>query len=70
MKKHLAKVLSWMCLHTLALAVVLLLAVLAPVRVHGQLSACCAILSAGLGTINSTLVRALVQTRTESAMMD
>jgi hypothetical protein len=56
MKKQLTRVLVWMRLHTLALAVVLLLAVvLTPVRVQGQLSPCCAILSAGLGTINSTL---------------
>jgi hypothetical protein len=56
MKKHLVKVLGWMRLHTLALAIVLLLtAVLTPVQVQGQLSPCCAILSAGLGTINSTL---------------
>src|SRR5260370_33669847 len=56
MKKHLVKVLGWMRLHTLALAIVLLLAaVLAPVQVQGQLSPCCAILSAGLGTINTTL---------------
>jgi hypothetical protein len=56
MKNQLTRVLAWMRLHTLALAVVLLLAVvLTPVRVQGQLSPCCAILSAGLGTINSTL---------------
>src|SRR5216683_7815734 len=42
--------------HTLALAFVLLLAAaLTPLRVQGQVSPCCAILSAGLGTINSTL---------------
>jgi hypothetical protein len=56
MKTHLVKVLGWIRLHTLALAIVLLLTtVLTPVRVQGQLSPCCAILSAGLGTINSTL---------------
>ena len=56
MKKHFITVLGWMRLHTVALALMLLLAaVLTPVRVQGQLSPCCAILSAGLGTINSTL---------------
>ena len=56
MKKFLVKIFRWMRLHTLALAFVLLLAaVMTPVRVQGQVSPCCAILAAGLGTINSTL---------------
>jgi hypothetical protein len=56
MKRHLVKILSWMKLHTIALALLLFVgAVLTPVRVQGQFSPCCAILSAGLGTINSTL---------------
>ena len=56
MKRHLIKFLGWMRLHTIALALLLFAgAVLGPVRVQAQLSPCCAILSAGLGTINSTL---------------
>lgn len=56
MKRHLIKFLGWMRLHTIALALLLFVsAVLGPVRVQAQLSPCCAILSAGLGTINSTL---------------
>jgi hypothetical protein len=56
MKSHLVKIFGWLRLHTVALAVLLFIgAVLAPVRVQGQFSPCCAILSAGLGTINSTL---------------
>jgi hypothetical protein len=56
MKRHLVKILGWMKLHTIALALLLFVgAVLTPVRVQGQFSPCCAILSAGLGTINSTL---------------
>lgn len=56
MKKCFVRVLGWMKLHTLALAFVLLLgSVIAPMRVQGQLSPCCVILSAGLATINSTL---------------
>ena len=56
MKKYLVTFLGWMRLHTLTLAVILLVAtIMTPVRVEGQLSPCCAILSAGLGTINSTL---------------
>jgi len=56
MKLHVIKILGWMRLHTIALALLLSVgAVLAPVRLQGQFSPCCAILSAGLGTINSTL---------------
>src|SRR5260370_12452613 len=56
MKTYLAKIFGWVRLHTMALAVLLLLAaILPPVRVQGQVSLCCAILSAGLGTINTTL---------------
>ena len=56
MKTYLAKIVGWMRLHTMALAVLLLLAaILPPVQVQGQVSPCCAILSAGLGTINTTL---------------
>src|SRR5690242_14118426 len=56
MKKYFVKAIGWMRLHTLALAFVLLLGSLfAPMRVQGQLSPCCVILSAGLATINSTL---------------
>jgi len=56
MKTYLAKIFGWVRLHTMALAVLLLLAaILPPVQVQGQVSPCCAILSAGLGTINSTL---------------
>jgi hypothetical protein len=56
MKRHFVRVLGWMRPHTLALALVLLLgAVMTPVRVQSQVSPCCAILSAGLATINSTL---------------
>jgi hypothetical protein len=56
MKSHLVKIFGWLRLHTVALAILLFVgAVLAPVRVQGQFSPCCAILSAGLGTINSTL---------------
>jgi hypothetical protein len=56
MKTYLVKIFGWIRLHNVALACLLLLAaVTTPVRVQGQLSPCCAILSAGLGTINSTL---------------
>ncbi|HYM06074.1 MAG TPA: hypothetical protein VEU11_05895 [Terriglobales bacterium] len=56
MKKHFLRVLGWMRLHTLALALVLLLgAVMTPVGVQSQISPCCTILAAGLATINSTL---------------
>src|SRR5260370_41375899 len=56
MKTYLAKIFGWMRLHTMALAVLLLLAaILPPVQVQGQISPCCAVLSAGLGTINTTL---------------
>src|SRR5215468_8493302 len=56
MKTHFTKILGWVRLHTVALAVLLFLAaVVTPVQVQGQFSPCCAILSAGLGTINSTL---------------
>jgi hypothetical protein len=56
MKTYLAKIFGWVRLHTMALAVLLLLAaLLPPVQVQGQISPCCAILSAGLGTINTTL---------------
>lgn len=56
MKNYHVKVFGWMRRHTLALAFVLLLAAaMTPLRVQGQVSPCCAILSAGLGTINSTL---------------
>ena len=56
MKRHLIKFLGWMRLHTIALALLLFAgAAFGPVRVQAQLSPCCAILSAGLGTINSTL---------------
>ena len=56
MKRHLIKFLGWIRLHTIALALLLFAcAVFGPVRVQAQLSPCCAILSAGLGTINSTL---------------
>jgi hypothetical protein len=56
MKSHLVKIFGWLRIHTVALAILLFVgAVLAPVRVQGQFSPCCAILSAGLGTINSTL---------------
>jgi hypothetical protein len=56
MKTYLAKIFGWVRLHTIALAVLLLLAaILPPVQVQGQISPCCAILSAGLGTINTTL---------------
>jgi hypothetical protein len=55
-KYYHVKVFGWMRRHTLALAFVLLLAAaMTPLRVQGQVSPCCAILSAGLGTINSTL---------------
>src|ERR1035438_10083071 len=47
MKTYLAKIFGWMRLHTMALAVLLLLAaILPPVQVQGQISPCCAILSA------------------------
>ncbi len=56
MRVYLAKIFGWMRLHAVALAAVLLIAtILTPVKVQGQFSPCCAILSAGLGTINSTL---------------
>ena len=56
MKTYFAKIFGWVRLHTMALAVLLLLAaILPPVHVQGQISPCCAILSAGLGTINTTL---------------
>lgn len=56
MKTYFAKIFGWVRLHTMALAVLLLLAaILPPVHVQGQVSPCCAILSAGLGTINTTL---------------
>jgi hypothetical protein len=56
MKAYLAKIFGWVRLHTMALAVLLLLAaILPPAQVQGQISPCCAILSAGLGTINTTL---------------
>jgi hypothetical protein len=56
MRVYLAKIFGWMRLHAIALATVLLIAtILTPVKVQGQFSPCCAILSAGLGTINSTL---------------
>jgi hypothetical protein len=56
MKTYLAKIFGWVRLHSMALAVLLLLAaILPPVQVQGQISPCCAILSAGLGTINTTL---------------
>jgi hypothetical protein len=56
MKNYHVKVFGWMRRHTLVLAFVLLLAAaMTPLRVQGQVSPCCAILSAGLGTINSTL---------------
>ena len=56
MKTYLAKMFGWVRLHTMALAVLLwLAAILPPVQVQGQISPCCAILSAGLGTINTTL---------------
>ena len=55
-KTALIRFFDWMRLHTLALAFLLfLVTVLTPVRVQGQFSPCCAILSAGLGTINTTL---------------
>ena len=56
MRRHLIRFLRWLRLHTVALAILLFVgAVITPVRVQGQFSPCCAILSAGLGTINSTL---------------
>ena len=56
MKTYLAKIFGWVRLHTMALSVLLLLAaILPPVQVQGQSSPCCAVLSAGLGTINTTL---------------
>lgn len=56
MKTYFAKIFGLVRLHTMALAVLLLLAaILPPVHVQGQISPCCAILSAGLGTINTTL---------------
>jgi hypothetical protein len=56
MKTYLAKIFGWVRLHTMALAVLLLLAaILPPDHVQGQVSPCCVILSAGLGTINTTL---------------
>jgi hypothetical protein len=56
MKTHFTRVLCWIRLHTVALAVLLFLAAaVAPVRVQGQFSPCCAILSAGLGTINTAM---------------
>jgi len=55
-KIFLIKICGWMKIHTLALALLLLIAaVLTPVRVQGQFSPCCTILSTGLGTINSSL---------------
>ena len=60
MKTHLVKIFGWMRLHTVALGALLLLAaILTPVQVQGQFSPCCAILSAGLGTINTTLGRVI-----------
>src|SRR5260370_31323988 len=60
MKTHLGRIFGWMRLHTVALGVLLLLAaILTPVQVQGQFSPCCAILSAGLGTINATLGRVI-----------
>src|SRR5215469_2013267 len=56
MKRQVIKLFGWVRLHAIALAVLLFVgAVLTPVRVQGQFSPCCVILSAGLGTINSTL---------------
>ena len=56
MKTYLAKIFGWVRLHTMALSVLLLLAaILPPVQVQGQSSPCCAVLSAGLGTINTAL---------------
>ena len=51
------RICRWGRRHTVLLALVLLLSTLvSPKRVQGQLpSPCCAILAAGLGTINSTL---------------
>ena len=56
MKRNFTRVLGWMRLHTVALAFLLFLtAAVAPVQIQGQLSPCCEILSAGLGTINTTM---------------
>jgi hypothetical protein len=51
----------WIRRHTVLAAMVLLLtAVVAPRKVQGQLpSPCCAILAAGLGTINSSLINVI-----------
>jgi hypothetical protein len=56
MRQHLIRLLVRIRLHSVALAILLLVgAVITPVGLQGQLSPCCAILAAGLGTINSTL---------------
>ena len=56
MKTCLIKAFGWIRIHTVVLAVLILLAaVLTPVQIQGQFSPCCTILSAGLGTINATL---------------
>jgi hypothetical protein len=51
----------WIRRHTVLAALVLLLtAIIAPRKVQGQLpSPCCAILAAGLGTINSSLINVI-----------
>lgn len=55
-KTLLVRALAWMRLHTVTLAFIFLLgAVIGPVRVQGQFSPCCTLLSAGLTTINSTM---------------
>jgi hypothetical protein len=60
MKTHFFRIFGWMRLHTVALGVLLLLAaILPPAPVQGQFSPCCAILSTGLGTINTTLGRVI-----------
>jgi hypothetical protein len=56
MKNYLVKMFGWLRLHTIVLGGLLFAgAALGPVRVQGQFSPCCAILAAGLGTINSTM---------------
>lgn len=51
-----AAVFQWIRRHTLLVALALLSTVIvAPRKVQGQFSPCCAILGTGLGTINSTL---------------